>query len=356
MDLTGLHTVPIVGVLAAGLATLAGSARGFTTTAERVGLALGLSPFAVGIVIVAVGTSLPELAASLLASSQGTSEVVSGNVLGANTANLLLVLGCVALASRRGIHLGERYIAIDLNFMVGSAALLTLVAFDGRVSRLEGALLLLAYAAYMGHLLTDGRTPSADAQFDEALATSPHPRARMRDFALLALLAGTIYLGASLTLDALIAMAARLGISTAIASVTILSLGTTLPEMTVSVTAAARGRAEMAVGNILGSCIFNALTVVGAASLVGRIDVPRELMVLPVPAFIGSAMLFYLLTQDRRVSPWEGLLFVLGYLLLHHQDWRKEGRPIERVAPRLGVRLARGPRPRGRTVAKILAG
>lgn len=316
MDLTGVHTALVVGLLVGGLATLTGAARAFTTTAERVGLALGLSPFAVGIFIVAVGTSLPELAASLVAASQGASEVVSGNVLGANTANLLLVLGCVALASRRGIHLGERYIAIDLNFMVGSAAVLTLVMYDGRVSRLEGALLLLAYAAYVGHLLTDGRTASASAQFDEALGTPRRPPLRARDVALLALLVGAIYVGAAFTLDALMTLATRMGISTAIASVTILSLGTTLPEMAVSVTAALRGRSEMAVGNILGSCIFNALTVVGAASLAGRVIVPHELMVLPVPAFIGSSILFYLLTQDRRVSPWEGLLFVLGYLLL----------------------------------------
>lgn len=316
MDLTGVNTVLVVGVLTAGLVTLVGGARAFTTTAERVGLALGLSPFAVGIVIVAVGTSLPELAASLVASSQGRSEVVSGNVLGANTANLLLVLGCVALASRRGIWLGERYIAIDLNFMVGSAALLTLAMLDGRVRRLEGALLLVAYAAYVGHLLTDGRTPSADAQFETGPDLPEPPRVRVRDLAMLALLAGAIYLGAALTLDALMAIAARLGISIAIASVTILSLGTTLPEMAVSVIAASRGRAEIAMGNILGSCIFNTLTVVGAASMVAHIQVPRELLILPVPAFIGSAILFYLLTQDRRVSRWEGLLFVLGYLLL----------------------------------------
>ncbi|MEW5981836.1 MAG: sodium:calcium antiporter [Acidobacteriota bacterium] len=316
MDLTGVHTILVVGLLVGGLAVLTGGARAFTTTAERVGLALGLSPFAVGIFIIAIGTSLPELASSLLAASHGTSEIVSGNVLGANTANLLLILGCVALASRRGIHLGERYIAIDLNFMVGSAAVLTLVMYDGRVSRLEGMLLLFAYAAYMGHLLTDGRTASAAAQFDEALGTRKRPSLRARDMALLALLIGAIYFGASFTLDALMALSARIGISTAIASVTILSLGTTLPEMAVSVTAALRGRSEMAVGNILGSCIFNALAVIGAASMAGRVLVPRELMVLPVPAFIGSSILFYLLTQDRRVSPWEGLLFVLGYVLL----------------------------------------
>ncbi|MCK7510102.1 MAG: F0F1 ATP synthase subunit gamma [Desulfobacterales bacterium] len=139
-EVAALPMLLLIGVLAMGLGVLAASARAFTTTAERVGLLLGLSPFAVGVIMVAVGTSLPELAASILAASRGTSEVVSGNVVGANTANLLLVLGCVAVVSRRGIQLGERYIAIDLNFMAGSGAILTLVMYDGGISRLEGAL------------------------------------------------------------------------------------------------------------------------------------------------------------------------------------------------------------------------
>lgn len=316
MDLSTLHPLLLVAALAAGLGVLVTGARAFTVTAERIGLAIGLSPFAVGVVLIAVGTSLPELAASVLAALRGRSEVVSGNVIGANTANLLLILGCVAAVSRRGIQLGERYIAIDLNFMVGAVALLTLTMYDGGISRLEGALLLMGYAAYTGHLLTDGRTASADAAFGEALAEQERRRVRALDIAALAGLAGAIYVGAQITLDALMATAPRLGISTAIASVTILSLGTTLPEMAVSVAAAARGRAEMAVGNILGSCIFNSLAVIGAASMVDRIRVPADLKALPVPAFLGSAILFYLLTQDRRASRWEGVLFVLGYLLL----------------------------------------
>jgi cation:H+ antiporter len=316
IDFAGLHVLVVLGALAGGLIVLVGGARGFTVTAERVGLSLGLSPFAVGVVMVAVGTSLPELAASMLAASRGVSEVVSGNVIGANTANLLLVLGCVAVVSRRGIRLRERYISIDLNFMAGSGALLTLVMYDGGISRLEGALLLVAYAAYMGHILTGGRSPSADAAFGEVLGEHGRRRGRAKDVAALAVLAAAIAVGAQLTLDALMALAFRLDISTAIASATILSLGTTLPEMAVSVASAARGRAEMAVGNILGSCVFNALAVIGIASMVGRINVPHDLMALPVPAFLGSVVLFYLLTQDRRVSRWEGLLFVLGYLLL----------------------------------------
>lgn len=315
MDIGSLSTPLLIGVLLVALALLITGARFFTVAAERIGLAFGLSPFAVGIFIVAIGTSLPELVASILAVSQQRSAIVSGNVLGANTANLLLLLGVVAAVSRGGIRLGERYIAIDLNFMLGGAALLTLVMYDGSIGRLEGVLLLLGYGAYVGYLLTDGRTPSAEASFDAGLPAAP-PRPRPYDFAVLVVSGVAIYFGADYVLDALMELAVRIGISPGIASLTILSLGTTLPEMAVSIAAALAGRAEMAVGNILGSCIFNAFAVVGVASQVGRIEVPPELMRLPVPCFVGSALLFYLLTSDRRVSRQEGILFVLAYLLL----------------------------------------
>ncbi|MBX3463197.1 MAG: sodium:calcium antiporter [Planctomycetes bacterium] len=316
LDLAATATALVAVVLASAIATLVGGAKWFTAAAERVGLALGLSPFAVGIFIVAIGTSLPELVAAVVAMAQGNAEVVSGNVLGANTALLLLVLGVVATVSRRGIQLGERYIAIDLNFLLAAAALLSLTMVDGRVGRLEGVVLLCCYGAYTGYLLTDGRTPSAAASFDAAMPQPAQAGLRGADLLALAAAAGLIFVGANVTLDALLELAGRIGISPAIASLTILSLGTTLPELAVSIAAALRGRAEMAVGNILGSCIFNSFSVVGVAALVGDVVVPPDLMRLPLPCFLGAALLFYLLTHDRRVSRWEGALFVFGYLLL----------------------------------------
>lgn len=317
MPLDAVATPLVVLALAAALAVLLLSARFFTGAAENVGLALGMSPFAVGVFIVALGTSLPELVSSIIAVSQGTSEVVSGNVLGANTANLLFILGVVAASSPRGIRLGdEQYIAIDLNFMVGSAVLLTMSMLDGAVGRLEAGVLLLAYLAYMGYVMTEGRSAGADADFSEAVGENAKGRVRARDLLILVGTGVGIFLSANVTLDALVTLAARMGVSPAIASLTILSLGTTLPELAVSVSAARAGRAEMAVGNILGSCIFNALGVVGVAALVGRVDVPADLLRLPLPFFVASAALFYLLTQDKRVSRWEGTLFALLYLLL----------------------------------------
>lgn len=316
MNLDSASTLLVAIALAGALTVLLGSAKAFTGSAERVGLALGMSPFAVGVFIVALGTSLPELVSSVIAVRQGTSEVVSGNVLGANTANLLFILGVVAGVSKRGIRLGEQYIAIDLNFMLGSAVLLSIAMLDGDVGRLEAGVLLLAYFAYMGYLVTEGRSVGADAEFTEAVADDSARGIRSRDLLILAAAGVGIFLSANVTLDALLTVAARLGVSPAIASLTILSLGTSLPELAVSISAARAGRTEMAVGNILGSCIFNALGVVGIAAMVGRVDVPADLLRLPLPFFAASAVLFYLLTQDKRVSRWEGILFVLLYLLL----------------------------------------
>ena len=316
VDFSAVATPFLVLALLLALAALITGARFFTAAAERVGLAFGMSPFTVGVFIVAIGTSLPELVSSLVAVTHARSEVVSGNVLGANTALLLLVLGVVAAISRRGIQLGERYIAIDLNFMLGSAALLALVMHDGTIGRIEGLLLLVCYGVYSVYQVTEGRTATATDAFDASLPGPAKSGLRWRDLLWLAVGGGLIFVAADTVLHALIEVAARIGISPALASLTILSLGTALPELVVSVAAALAGRAEMAIGNILGSCIFNALGVAGIAASVDRVAVPQELLRLPLPAFAGAAILFYLLTSDRRVSRSEGWLFVLAYGLL----------------------------------------
>jgi cation:H+ antiporter len=299
---------------AAGLAVLLVAARFFTGAAERVGLAFGMSPFVVGVFIVAIGTSLPELVASLLAVRGGTSEIVAGNVLGANAANLLLILGAVSVAVPAGrILLGEEYLFIDLHFLLGATLVVGTAMADGRVTRVEGGLLLLAYAVYVAYLLAEGRTADADAAHAEQLPG--RSRALARDAAVLAASGAAIYVGGEQTVAALERLARAMAISPAIASVTILSVGTTLPELAVSVTAARRGLASLAVGNILGSCIFNALAVCGAAAALGGVEVPRALLGFALP-FVGAAsLLFYLLTQDKRISRWEGLLFLVLFLL-----------------------------------------
>lgn len=306
--------LPPILLFLIALAGLLVAAHYFTGAAERLGVSFGMSPFVVGVFIVAIGTSLPELVASLIAVANGTSEIVAGNVLGANAANLLLILGAVSVAVPAGrMVLGEQYLFIDMHFLLGATVAMGTAMVDGRVSRIEGALLLLGYVVYVAYLLAEGRTGTAEAALDAQLPNGS--TSRLRDAAIL--LAGgiAIYVAGDQTVAALERLAGDLGISPAVASVTILALGTTLPELAVSVGAARRGLAALAVGNILGSCVFNALTVVGASALVGGVVVPTDLLHFALPFVAASALLFYLLTQDKRVSRWEGLIFLLLFLL-----------------------------------------
>lgn len=289
----------------ASLALLLISARLFTGAAERIGLALGLSSFMVGVIIVGVGTSLPELITGLFSVSQGVSQIVSGNVLGANVSNLLLILGVSTVFSvLRPVYLGEAYIAIDLHFLVGSAFMLGVVMFDGVVGRVEGLCLLVVYGVYVAYLLKEG----SNRQNGET-----QPPIALRDLLFVALSAVGIYFGAEWTVSRLQGLATGLGVPTAIVAVTILALGTTLPELAVSIGAARQGKASLAVGNILGSCVFNALVVVGAGAVYGTVKAPPELTGFALPFVVGASLLFYLLVQDRRISSWDGMLFLVMY-------------------------------------------
>jgi cation:H+ antiporter len=301
-------------VFLVSLGVLLAAARAFTTSAERIGLYLGMSPFAVGVLIVSIGTSLPEMISSVIAVTRGTSEIVVGNVLGANLSNLLLVMGVVAVSAPRQVRLGEQYILIDLHYLLGAVCLLALALKDGLVGRLEGGVLLVAYVAYVVYLLREGRTEKdvLVGVKDGHLARRQLP---IRHLAIVAGSAALIYLGARHTIASLESIAAALGVPPAIIAVTVLSLGTTLPELVVSATAARAGKADVAVGNILGSCVFNSLGVAGVAALVGPVHATPDLLGLPLPVFAASALLFYLLTLDKRVSRWEGLIFVLLYTL-----------------------------------------
>ncbi|HEX5818337.1 MAG TPA: sodium:calcium antiporter, partial [Gemmatimonadales bacterium] len=282
--------------------------------AERIGLRLGMSAFVVGVFIVAIGTSLPELVASVLSVRAGQSEIVAGNVLGANAANLLLILGAVSVAVPSGrVLLGEQYLFIDLHFMLGGLVALGTAMADGHVSRVEGLLLLTGYAVYVAYLLAEGRSTSADAAHAEALPDES--RSMARDVGVLLATGVAIYVGGDRTVEALGELATALGISPAVASVTILSIGTTLPELAVSLTAARRGLAALAVGNILGSCIFNVFAVVGTAGTLGGVQVPPALLHFALPFVAAASLLFYLLTQDKRISRWEGLLFLVLFAL-----------------------------------------
>jgi cation:H+ antiporter len=179
------------------------------------------------------------------------------------------------------------------------------------VSRLDGALLLAAYVVFVIHLVREGQTSTADA--DAHAMLGEQSRSLRRDGAILLAAGAAIYVGGDYTVQSLEQLAAALAISPAVASITILSLGTTLPELVISVMAARRGQAELAVGNILGSCVFNTLAVAGTAALVGGVVVPAELRAFALPFVAAATLFFYQLTQDKRISRWEGMLLLVMF-------------------------------------------
>lgn len=307
------------GVFALSLSTLVLASRYFTEAAEVIGLTLGMSPFAVGVLIIATGTSLPELISAIFAVQKEASEIVAGNILGAGVSNLLFVLGIASILSKENIRLASQNITIDLNYLVGSAALLLLMMRDGRIEAVEGVLGLLAYGAFLFYIFREGNQSEDLVMSDAVKDKSKSGNVRVKDVATLVVSGAFIYFGANYTIESLERLAEGFGVSRAVISITVLSLGTTLPEAVVSATAALKGKGEVAVGNILGSCIFNTLTIPGVATWFGAIQVPDEILNLPLPSYLGASILFYLLARDKNISRWEGILFLLLYALFIEQ-------------------------------------
>lgn len=294
-------------IFALSLSGLLASARFFTKGAEKLGHYFRFSPFVIGLFIIGIGTSLPELVSAIFSIQKGMSEIIPGNILGANIANILLILGLTAALSRSGILLSSRYIMIDLHYLVGTALLFIFNAYDGKINLGEGLALLAAFIIHSLYVLQSGEIPEDSAK------EFPPPKFPFKDVAVMLLSSVGIYFSGEYTINSLGNMALALGISPAVISLTLLSLGTTLPELAVSLFLLREKKSEEAVGNVLGSCIFNVTVIPGIASVAGVIHVPPDLLSVPLMVFLGASMFFYMLTQDKRISHWEGMLFILFY-------------------------------------------
>jgi len=296
-------------VLVVSLAALTKASDWFTAAAERLGLALGVPPFLVGMTIVAVGTSLPELSSSVLAVVEGASEIVAGNVVGSNIANLLLVLGLAAIVDGH-IRVKFELVNVDLPFLAGSAFFLALVLWDGRVGPLEALMSLAGLGIYLWYAVCGRRPVETEAAPD----LDPPPPAWLRTGLILAGSAGLIYFGADYTVLAAVAIAQRIGMGPELIAATVIAFGTSLPELAVTLTAARRGRTELAVGNVLGSNIFNSFAVIGVSGLVGTLAVPESITDFALPVMVIATLLSFFMIMEKEMTKWEGWLLLLFYV------------------------------------------
>jgi cation:H+ antiporter len=197
---------------------------------------------------------------------------------------------------------------IDLHYLLGTALLFILVAYDGHITAGEGILCLLAFVIHTLYILR-GDEPNSESESDKSTQKFP-----LKETLFMLVAAVGIYFSGEYTVTSLEKIALSMDISPAVISLTLLSLGTTLPELAVSFILIRKNQEEEAVGNVLGSCIFNATMIPGLASLFGTIEVPDALLALPIAVFLGATVFFYLLTQDKKISTWEGFLFMLFYV------------------------------------------
>ncbi|MBU1263077.1 MAG: calcium/sodium antiporter [Gammaproteobacteria bacterium] len=298
-----------------GLAALVIGAEAMVRGASRLAVSWGISPLVVGLTVVAFGTSAPEMAVSVDAALSGASDLAIGNVVGSNIANVLLILGISALIAPLLVH--EQIIRQEVPIMIGATLLVAVMALDGGISRIEAGLLFALVIAYTVFLVVQSRRASkdAEAEFAGEIPTSQWDRHWSVQAALVLGGLALLVLGADWLVGAAVVFAKYFGVSDLVIGLTVVAIGTSMPEIATSLIAALRGQRDIAVGNVIGSNIFNLLAVLGAAGMVsaGGLDVAEaarnfDLWVMLAVAF---ACLPILLT-GREIARWEGVVF-LGY-------------------------------------------
>lgn len=300
-------------LLALGFVMLGKGADWFVEGAAGIAMRFGIPQLVIGLTIVAMGTSAPEAAVSIAAAVKGNADITIGNIVGSNILNILVILGLAA--SIVPIAVARSTVRIEIPFMIAVTALLFYQGRDGSISLADGGVLMVAFAAYMMYLYTMAMKSNVDSDLEEP--GLPLGRCLLGAVGGLAL----IIAGSNVTVGAATSIATYAGLSERFIGLTIVALGTSLPELFTSVAAARRGNADIAIGNIVGSNIFNILFVVGLSSLI--IDIPfASAFNFDTYVALGAAVLLWLcVLRTQRLQRWAGALMLvcyavyLGYIL-----------------------------------------
>ena len=288
--------------------------------ASRLAIGAGIYPLVVGLTVVAFGTSSPEMAVTVGSAYAGEADVALGNVVGSNIFNVLFILGLSALLAP--LVVAQQLVRLDVPVMIGTSVLALLLALDGSVGRLDGLVLFAGIVGYTVFLIRQSRKESAavESEYEEAFGgESGKQGSAWVNFGLIVLGLALLVLGARWLVEAAVSTATALGVSELVIGLTIVAAGTSLPEVATSVLATIRGERDIAVGNVVGSNIFNILAVLGLGGLVspGGIPVPPGALAFDIPVMIAVAVatlpIFF---TGYTIARWEGIVF-LGYYVAY---------------------------------------
>ena len=272
----------------------------------------GIPPMIIGLTIVSFGTSAPELAASVSAALQGAPEIAVGNVVGSNIANVALILGLTAVI--RPLRAQAQFLRRDTPLMIGVALLLVALFLNGSLGRVEGLVFVIGLAGYLWLLLRSEESPAVEAEYEQEFAVMPQASAwRAGGGALLGLV--TLVAGAQFLVSGATAIARAAGVPELIIGLTLVAVGTSLPELATSAIAALKGESDIALGNIVGSNIFNILGILGITILVRPIELPFSAIAVDLAVMVGlSGLLWPFLRTGMRLGRREGATFLVLYV------------------------------------------
>ncbi len=303
-----------------GLVFLVVGAEALVRGASRLAAVIGISPLIIGLTVVAFGTSAPELAVSVKAALSNQASIAVGNVVGSNIFNVLFILGVSALIVP--LVVAQQLVRLDVPLMIALSIFVLILAIDGKFSRAEGFLLVLGLVVYVWFLVRLSRKESVEVKAEYTNEFGVNDDKKGSWFKNIGLVIGGLILlvfGSRWLVDSAVAFAAYLGVSELVVGLTIVAAGTSLPEVVTSIIAAIRGERDIAVGNVVGSNIFNIMGVLGCASIVAPagIDVSSAVIGFDIPVMIAVAVaclpIFF---TGGVISRPEGLL-LLGYYVAY---------------------------------------
>ncbi len=310
-----------------GLAVLIGGGELLVRGASALAAALRVSPLVVGLTVVAFGTSAPELAVSIQAALAGSPDLALGNVVGSNICNVLLILGVSALITP--LVVSSQLVRWDVPVMICASLLVLVFGWDGKIDRWEGWTLFIGVVGYTWWSIGQSRQESREVQGEltrQSSSDSSAARARAMHIAWMIIGLFLLGVGSRLLIDGAVLIATRMGISQLVIGLTVVAIGTSLPEVVTSIVAAIRGERDIAVGNIVGSNIFNILCVLGLSSTVGPsgVAVSEAALAFDIPVMIAVAVACLpIFLTGHIIARWEGALFLFyyvaytAYLVLH---------------------------------------
>ncbi len=315
-------------MLIAGLALLVVGAEALVRGASKIAAAFGISPLVIGLTVVAFGTSAPEMAVGAQAALAGNGDIALGNVIGSNIFNILVIIGLSAVIIPLVVH--QQLVRWEVPLVIGLSVLVLMMGLDGKLGRVEGALLFAGLLAYIVFQIWQGRSEPEDVQQEYAQEYGDGRAKSAGQWALNIVLLiaglGMLVLGADWLVESASAIARSLGISELVIGLTVVAAGTSAPELATSAMAALRGERDIAVGNAIGSNVFNILGVLGLTAILAPdgIAVPASALRFDIPVMIAVAVaalpIFF---TGYTIARWEGALFLAlygGYVLFLFLD------------------------------------